>query len=98
MWGLRYLIPNHHKLSNGPAEAQLHSDWSMEPGTRVMPGSSTKYDRLQITDFRFQISDFRLQITDYRLQISDFRFLISNLKSLISKGVDTSASAPACKI
>ena len=43
MWGLRYLIPNHHKLSNGPAEAQLHSDWSMEPGTRVMPGSSTKH-------------------------------------------------------
>ena len=27
-------MPNHHKLSIVPAEAQLHSDWSMEPGTR----------------------------------------------------------------
>ena len=52
-----------YKLSIGTAEAQLHSDWSMEPGTRVMPGSSTKYDRLQISDFRLQITDFRFQIT-----------------------------------
>ena len=42
------LIPNHHKLSLGPAEAQLHSDWSMEPGTRVMPGSSTNKFEVEI--------------------------------------------------
>ena len=35
------LARNHHKPSIGPAEAQLHSDWSTEPGTRVMPSSSS---------------------------------------------------------
>ena len=54
------LSSNHHKLSIGPAEAQLHSDWSMEPGTRVMPGSSTKHvTKLRL---RFEIRDLILEI------------------------------------